>query len=120
AGEVRRAAEWVADFVRGAGGGAGGLDWDGPPLTIGEVRAWHDGDAPTVMLYGHFDVQPAAPLELWESDPFEPEIREGYLYARGAVDDKGQLSTLLAGARELARAGELPVNVRVCCDGEEE
>jgi acetylornithine deacetylase/succinyl-diaminopimelate desuccinylase-like protein len=120
AGEVERAAEWVADFVRGAGGEAEVVDWAGHPLTIGEIRASHGGDAPTVMLYGHFDVQPPAPLELWESDPFEPEIRDGYLYARGAVDDKGQLYTLLSGARELALAGELPVNVRVCCDGEEE
>jgi acetylornithine deacetylase/succinyl-diaminopimelate desuccinylase-like protein len=120
AGEVERAAEWVADFVRGAGGEAEVVDWAGHPLTIGEIRASHGDDAPTVMLYGHFDVQPPAPLELWESDPFEPEIRDGYLYARGAVDDKGQLYTLLSGARELALAGELPVNVRVCCDGEEE
>ena len=120
AGDVQRAAEWVADFVRGAGGVADVVDWGGHPLTIGEIRASHGGDAPTVMLYGHFDVQPPAPLELWESDPFEPEIRDGYLYARGAVDDKGQLYTLLSGARELALAGELPVNVRVCCDGEEE
>jgi acetylornithine deacetylase/succinyl-diaminopimelate desuccinylase-like protein len=119
-GDVERAAAWVADFVRGAGGEAEVLDWEGHPLTIGEIRASHGGDAPTVMLYGHFDVQPPAPLELWESDPFGPEIRDGYLYARGAVDDKGQLYTLLSGARELARAGELPVNVRVCCDGEEE
>jgi acetylornithine deacetylase/succinyl-diaminopimelate desuccinylase-like protein len=115
-----RAAGWVADFVRGAGGEAEVIDWKGHPLTIGELRASHGGDAPTVILYGHFDVQPPDPLELWESDPFEPEIRDGYLYARGAVDDKGQLYTLLAGARALARAGELPVNVRVCCDGEEE
>ena len=65
-------------------------------------------------------MQPPAPLELWESDPFEPEIRDGYLYGRGTVDDKGQLYMLLAAARELAQAGELPVNVRFCCDGEEE
>jgi acetylornithine deacetylase/succinyl-diaminopimelate desuccinylase-like protein len=119
-GDVVRAAEWVADFVRGAGGEAEVADWHGSPLAIGEIRASGGGAAPTVMLYGHFDVQPPDPLELWDSDPYEPEIRDGYLYARGAVDDKGQLYTLLAGARELSRAGELPVNVRVCCDGEEE
>src|SRR5262249_60787578 len=84
-------------------------------------RASVDADhAPTVLCYGHFDVQPPDPLELWESDPFEPEIRGDYLYARGAVDDKGQLYMLLAAARELALAGTLPVNVRFCCDGEEE
>jgi len=120
ADDVKRAAGWVADFVRSAGGEAEVIDWKGQPLTIGELRASHGGDAPTVILYGHFDVQPPDPLELWESDPFEPEIRDGYLYARGAVDDKGQLYTLLSGARALTRAGELPVNVRVCCDGEEE
>jgi acetylornithine deacetylase/succinyl-diaminopimelate desuccinylase-like protein len=73
-----------------------------------------------VICYGHFDVQPADPLELWESGPFEPEIRGDYLYGRGTVDDKGQLYMLLAAARQLAQAGELPVNVRFCCDGEEE
>jgi acetylornithine deacetylase/succinyl-diaminopimelate desuccinylase-like protein len=73
-----------------------------------------------VLCYGHFDVQPPDPLELWESDPFEPEIRGEYLYGRGTVDDKGQLYMLLAAARELAHANELPVNVRFCCDGEEE
>ncbi len=65
-------------------------------------------------------MQPPDPLELWESDPFEPEIRGDYLYGRGTVDDKGQLYMLLVAARELARSGELPVNVRFCCDGEEE
>jgi acetylornithine deacetylase/succinyl-diaminopimelate desuccinylase-like protein len=73
-----------------------------------------------VLCYGHFDVQPPDPLELWESDPFEPQIRDDYLYGRGTVDDKGQLYMLLAAARELAQAGELPVNVRFACDGEEE
>jgi acetylornithine deacetylase/succinyl-diaminopimelate desuccinylase-like protein len=73
-----------------------------------------------VLCYGHFDVQPPDPLALWDSDPFEPEVRDGYLYGRGTVDDKGQLYMLLAAARELARGGELPVNVRFCCDGEEE
>ncbi|HEX3254337.1 MAG TPA: M20/M25/M40 family metallo-hydrolase, partial [Gaiellaceae bacterium] len=75
---------------------------------------------PTVLLYGHFDVQPPAPLDLWESDPFEPEIRDGYLYARGAVDDKGNSYLLLKAAELLAREGKLPVNVRIAFDGEEE
>jgi acetylornithine deacetylase/succinyl-diaminopimelate desuccinylase-like protein len=118
--DVRRAADWVADLVRSAGGEVEVLDWKGQPLVSGELRASHGGTAPTVLCYGHFDVQPPAPLELWESDPFEPEVRDGYLYCRGAVDDKGQLFMLLAAARRLAGSGELPVNVRFCCDGEEE
>jgi acetylornithine deacetylase/succinyl-diaminopimelate desuccinylase-like protein len=119
--DVQRAAEWVCERVREAGGECEIVDWHGQPLAIGEVRASKDPDsAPTVLCYGHFDVQPPDPLELWESDPFEPVIRDDYLYARGVVDDKGQLYMLLAAARELAQAGELPVNVRFCCDGEEE
>jgi acetylornithine deacetylase/succinyl-diaminopimelate desuccinylase-like protein len=118
--DVRRAAQWVCDFVRTAGGECEVVDWHGKPLAIGELRASTGADAPTVLCYGHFDVQPPDPLELWESDPFEPEIRDEYLYARGAVDDKGQLYMLLAAARDLAREGALPVNVRFCCDGEEE
>jgi acetylornithine deacetylase/succinyl-diaminopimelate desuccinylase-like protein len=120
AGDVQRAAVWVRDFVREAGGDCEVVDWHGQPLVIGEVKASAGGDAPTVLCYGHFDVQPPDPLELWDSPPFEPEIRGEYLYGRGAVDDKGQLYLLLAAVRELARAGELPVNVRFCCDGEEE
>jgi acetylornithine deacetylase/succinyl-diaminopimelate desuccinylase-like protein len=121
ADDVRRAGEWVCEFVRAAGGACELIDWDGHPLAVGEIRASVNADtAPTVLCYGHFDVQPPDPLELWESDPFEPEIRGEYLYARGAVDDKGQLYMLLSAARELALAGELPVNVRFCCDGEEE
>jgi acetylornithine deacetylase/succinyl-diaminopimelate desuccinylase-like protein len=119
--DVQRAGEWVCERVREAGGECAIVDWHGQPLAIGEIRASQDaGGAPTVLCYGHFDVQPPDPLELWESDPFEAEIRGDYLYGRGTVDDKGQLYMLLAAARELALAGELPVNVRFCCDGEEE
>ena len=121
AGDVQRAATWVSDFIRAAGGECEVVDWHGQPLAIGELRASSGAEsAPTVICYGHFDVQPPDPLELWESDPFEPEIRGDYLYGRGTVDDKGQLYMLLAAARELARAGDLAVNVRFCCDGEEE
>ncbi len=120
AGDVTRAGEWVRDLIRAAGGECELIDWHGQPLAIGELRASGGAEAPTVLCYGHFDVQPPDPLELWESDPFEPVIRDGYLYARGTVDDKGQLYMMLAAARELALAGELPVNVRFCCDGEEE
>jgi acetylornithine deacetylase/succinyl-diaminopimelate desuccinylase-like protein len=119
--DVARAAEWVCERVREAGGECEIVDWHGQPLAIGEIRASVDPEnAPTILCYGHFDVQPPDPLELWESDPFEPEIRGDYLYGRGTVDDKGQLYMLLAAARELAQAGELPVNVRFTCDGEEE
>ena len=121
AADVIRAGEWVCNFVRAAGGECEIVDWHGQPLAIGEIRASANAEnAPTVLCYGHFDVQPPDPLELWDSDPFEPEIRDEYLYGRGTVDDKGQLYMLLSAARELALAGELPVNVRFCCDGEEE
>ena len=121
AGDVAAAGSWVCDLIRDAGGSAELVDWHGQPLAIGELRASRDPEhAPTVLCYGHFDVQPPDPLELWDSAPFEPEIRGEYLYGRGVADDKGQLYLLLSAARELARAGELPVNVRFACDGEEE
>jgi acetylornithine deacetylase/succinyl-diaminopimelate desuccinylase-like protein len=120
ADDVRRAAEWVRDFIREAGGEAELVETDTFPLVVGEIRASGGAHAPTVLAYGHFDVQPPAPLDEWESPPFEPTIRDGWLYARGTADDKGQLYALLKAAAELARAGELPVNVRFACDGEEE
>ncbi len=119
--DVRRAGEWVCALIRGAGGAAELVDFDGQPLAVGEIRASTAAEAArTVLCYGHFDVQPPDPLELWESEPFEPEIRGEYLYGRGVADDKGQLYLMLAAARELAAAGTLPVNVRFICDGEEE
>src|SRR5262249_8438816 len=82
AGDVVRAGEWVRDVVRGAGGNRALVDWNGEPLVIGELRSSGGGDAPTILCYGHFDVQPPDPLELWDSPPFEPEIRGEYLYGR--------------------------------------
>ncbi|HEX7255686.1 MAG TPA: M20/M25/M40 family metallo-hydrolase [Gaiellaceae bacterium] len=121
AGDVRRAAEWVADAVRRMGGEAELVETPTFPLVVGEVRASAGGEgAPTVLCYGHFDVQPPAPLDAWESDPFEPEVRDGWLYGRGTADDKGQLWALLKATEELAGGGDLSVNVRFVCDGEEE
>lgn len=78
-------------------------------------------NAPTVLLYGHYDVQPVDPIELWESDPFEPQVREGRLYARGASDDKGQVFMHLAVFEAILKTeGSLPLNVKVCLEGEEE
>ena len=119
AGDVRRAAEWVVAFVRRAGGDAELVETETFPLAVGEVRASSGGDdAPTVLCYGHFDVQP--PGDGWDSEPFEPALRDGWLYGRGTADDKGQLYALLKATEELAGVGELPVNVRFVCDGEEE
>ena len=121
AADVQRAGQWVCDFVSSAGGSCELVQRGERPLALGELRASADGDgAPTVLVYGHFDVQPPAPLDEWESDPFEPDVRDGWLYARGVADDKGQLYLLLKAAALLAAEGSLPVNIRVACDGEEE
>jgi acetylornithine deacetylase/succinyl-diaminopimelate desuccinylase-like protein len=119
AGDVEAAADWLAEFVRGAGGQAEVVSTDTHPLIVGDLAS-SNGDAPTVLVYGHVDVQPPDPLDLWESDPFTLEQRGEWLYGRGVADDKGQLYMLVKGASELAAAGELPVNVRFACDGEEE
>ena len=103
--DVRRAAEWVAEAVRRTGGEAELVETDTFPLVVGEVRASSGGDAPTVLCYGHFDVQPAGPEGDWATDPFEPEVRDGWLYASGVADDKGQLWALLKATEELAAAG---------------
>src|SRR5262245_7597627 len=119
--DLRRAAEWVRDFVKRAGGEAELVPKGTRDLVIGDIPASSNGaGAPTVLIYGHFDVQPPAPLELWESPPFELEERDGWFYARGIADDKGQLYTLLKAAELLRADNALPVNIRVACDGEEE
>jgi acetylornithine deacetylase/succinyl-diaminopimelate desuccinylase-like protein len=118
--DLVRAAEWAAARVRAAGGTAELVRIDGGnPLVVGELRATAP-DAPTVLIYGHYDVQGAGDVALWSSAPFEPAIRDGRLYARGASDDKGNFLPLLHVACALAREGALPVHVRVLIEGEEE
>jgi acetylornithine deacetylase/succinyl-diaminopimelate desuccinylase-like protein len=117
---IEAAAAWVIERVRAAGGeGELVRIGDGNPLAVGELRA-RDPRAPTVLIYGHYDVQGPGELALWSSPPFEPEIRGGRLYARGASDDKGNFLPLLHVACAMAAAGELGVNVRVVVEGEEE
>ena len=119
--DLKRAAEWVRDFVKRTGGEAELVPKGSRDLVIGDIPANSNGAAaPTVMIYGHFDVQPPAPLDLWESPPFELDERDGWFYARGIADDKGQLYTLLKAAELLRADNALPVNIRVACDGEEE
>src|SRR6185312_14241448 len=101
--DVRRAGEWICDFVRRAGGEAELVDFEGRPLALGELRAsTRAATAPTVLAYGHFDVQPPAPLDEWESPPFEPTVAGEWLVGRGVADDKGQVYCLLKAAAELA------------------
>src|SRR5580765_4872396 len=119
--DVKRAGEWVCDFIRRIGGTAELTPFGDKELALGEIPASHDpASAPTVLCYGHFDVQPPAPLELWETDPFELTIKDEWAYARGVTDDKGQLYILLKAAQKLIEANALPVNLRFACDGEEE
>lgn len=118
-GPLRDAADWVRRRIAGAGGEAELVETPRNPLVVGELRASRD-DAPTTLVYGHYDVQDPGPAEAWESPPFEPHVRDARVYGRGAADDKGNFLPLLHVACELARAGELPINVRFLVDGEEE
>jgi acetylornithine deacetylase/succinyl-diaminopimelate desuccinylase-like protein len=120
AADLERAGAWVVERVREAGGEADLVQIGaGNPLAVGELRA-NDPGAPTVIIYGHYDVQSIGDPAAWTSEPFAPETRDGRLYARGAADDKGNFLPLLHAACALARAGELPVHVRVLVEGEEE
>jgi acetylornithine deacetylase/succinyl-diaminopimelate desuccinylase-like protein len=118
--DTARAAEWTAKARRDAGLEATVHPTAGHPVVIGEWRSAAKS-APTVLVYGHYDVQPAEPLELWTSPPFEPTVRDGRVYARGSVDDKGQLFLHIKALEAHLRArGKLPVNVIVLAEGEEE
>jgi acetylornithine deacetylase/succinyl-diaminopimelate desuccinylase-like protein len=120
ASDVRRAAEWLDSSLRRLGFLTEVVPTAGHPLVIAELRKAPAG-APTVLIYGHYDVQPPEPLDRWTSPPFEPTIRDGKLFARGAVDDKGQLWVhVCALEAHLATRGALPVNVIVLAEGEEE
>src|SRR4051794_23298788 len=117
---LRHAAAWAIQRVRRAGGTADMVATPGgAPLVVGELRSAKK-NAPTVMIYGHYDAQDPGDPELWDSPPFEPTIRDGRVYARGATDDKGNFLPLLFVACAMAKAGELPVHVRVLIEGAEE
>jgi acetylornithine deacetylase/succinyl-diaminopimelate desuccinylase-like protein len=113
--ELREAAEWVAQMA----GGGSVIEGFGNPLADALIPA-SVPDAPTVVAYGHYDVQAPGDPGLWQSPAFQPEVRDGWLYARGASDDKGNYWALIRAALDLAAAGQLGVNVRVIADGEEE
>jgi acetylornithine deacetylase/succinyl-diaminopimelate desuccinylase-like protein len=117
--DTAKAAEWVRSSLETAGLQARVFPTAGHPIVIGEWRGAEG--APTVLVYGHYDVQPAEPLDLWTSPPFEPTVRNGNIYARGSVDDKGQLFLHIKALQaHLATRGKLPVNVVVIAEGEEE
>jgi acetylornithine deacetylase/succinyl-diaminopimelate desuccinylase-like protein len=118
--DMRRAAGWLVDRMMEAGlQAAETLPTGGHPAVLGEWRG--AGDAPTLLIYGHYDVQPPEPLDEWVTPPFEPTERDGKLFARGSVDDKGQLFLhLKAVEAHIAVNGSLPVNVVFLVEGEEE
>ncbi|MFN3322915.1 MAG: dipeptidase [Bryobacteraceae bacterium] len=118
--DVRRAAEFVARELREAGMPTVELiEGEGNPLVFAEWRG--APGKPTLLCYGHYDVQPPEPLEEWKSPPFEPEVRNGNIYARGACDDKGQTYILIKAIEGFLKTeGRLPVNVQFLIEGEEE
>jgi len=118
--DTARTAEWVAENIRNAGMQAQVHQTKGHPIVVGQLRG-AGTNAPTVLAYGHYDVQPAEPLDLWSSPPFEPTVRYGKIFARGSVDDKGQLFLHVKALEALLRTrGSLPVNVVLLIEGEEE
>jgi len=119
--DVKRAANWLAAKMGEAGmENIQVIEYGGQPLVYSD---WlHAGEsAPTVLIYGHYDVQPAEPFDLWQSHPFEPQLRDEFIYARGASDDKGQLYIHVKAVEAyLETSGTLPVNVKFIVEGEEE
>ncbi|HVW06780.1 MAG TPA: dipeptidase [Vicinamibacterales bacterium] len=118
--DVRKCAEWTADEMRRIGlQNVRLMETPGHPIVYGD---WLGAPgAPTVLFYGHYDVQPVDPVELWESPPFEATIRDGEIYARGAADDKGQVFMHLKAIEAyLDKTGKLPINIRLVLEGEEE
>src|SRR5918996_2595216 len=118
--DVRRAAEWSAEHMKNIGlENVRLFDTPGNPIVYGE---WLNAPgAPTILFYGHYDVQPVDPVELWESPPFEATVRDGEIYARGSADDKGQIFMhFKAIEAHIKQTGKLPVNMKVILEGEEE
>ena len=118
-GDMLRCAERLAELLKEAGADEASVyPTDGHPVVFGQKIV--SSELPTVLVYGHYDVQPVDPLELWKSDPFEPEIHDGAIWGRGANDDKGQLFMHLKAFEYLVRSGKLRHNVKFIFEGEEE
>jgi acetylornithine deacetylase/succinyl-diaminopimelate desuccinylase-like protein len=116
-GEMRRAAEWVAGQLDFAAGRV--VETAGHPVVLGEWLG--EAGAPTILVYGHYDVQPPGDEGEWQTPPFAPDVRDGRVYARGATDDKGPVVVALETAKAFhAQTGALPLNVRFLIEGEEE
>ena len=118
--DMHSAADFVASKLRNAGiENVKLIQTKGHPLVYGD---WlHAGNKPTVLIYGHYDVQPVDPLQLWDSPPFEPVIKDNKIYARGATDDKGQMYIHIKSVEAFFKTiGKLPVNVKFLIEGEEE
>ena len=119
-GDVEACARWVSEHLKGLGMKRVEVS-PTPGYPVVYAEHCEQPGKPTVLLYGHYDVQPPEPLELWKTPPFEPDVREGKIFARGATDDKGQVFAHFKGIEALmARGGELPVNLKVVIEGEEE
>jgi len=118
--DVHRCARWLADHMKSLGiGNVNVFETLGHPIVYGEW--FHSANAPTILVYGHYDVQPVDPLNLWETPPFEPSVRNGKIYARGSSDDKGQMFMHLKAFETLLRAeGNVPINIKFLFEGEEE
>lgn len=118
-GDMLRCAERLTELLKEAGADEAAVyPTDGHPVVFGQKIV--SSELPTVLVYGHYDVQPVDPLELWKSDPFKPEIHDGAIWGRGANDDKGQLFMHLKAFEYLVRAGKLRHNVKFIFEGEEE
>jgi acetylornithine deacetylase/succinyl-diaminopimelate desuccinylase-like protein len=117
--DVRRAAGYIQQKLLAAGADSAEIcETAGHPIVYGEKLT--DPSRPTVLVYGHYDVQPADPVELWTSPPFEPVIKDGKIYARGASDDKGQMYMHIKALETMLAGGDLPCNVKFMIEGEEE
>jgi acetylornithine deacetylase/succinyl-diaminopimelate desuccinylase-like protein len=115
---IKAAEYWKETLLKAGADKAVVMPTDGNPVVYGEKMI--DPSAPTVLVYGHYDVMPVDPIELWKSQPFEPEIRDGKIYGRGADDDKGQAFMHAKAFEMMVRTGNLPCNVKFMIEGEEE
>ena len=117
--DLKNCSGWLKDHLKSIGFKAKVYPTGGHPLVYAEYLV--DPKLPTVLYYGHYDVQPPEPLELWKSAPFKAAVRDGYIYARGATDDKGQVWCHIKGLEAvIKKTGTLPINVKFIIEGEEE